>query len=376
MLAIRALEDTPSLARLALLAAALGCGVGLAASDPFVAVGLAWRRATPLGLGAGSLGAGVIIGALACTAVRRPKAALGPAFAIAGAGLFVGAAGGTDSWALASWAVGGAGAGAAGVLLASATLALAAEQLSGRLLSMVLAGQLLGLGTGYTVGGSLNKSGGPVAAGAAAGIALFAAAVLARRLNGSESVPGSGIDHTEQAVAAGEATEVLAEQVEEAVVRLPDGRVGDMGGDQAVVEAPQGVTLGEGLGIGDIESSATQPSAAERLDQVVRDNVASPSDIDQKSPWAEGVHLLTADDALRLRGESESHEGDEGSGEDAQEVARPDGPCRTCQWLGLSANDCCLHSEGPELLEQSPSDPAASDDGHASAVERAGALGG
>jgi len=376
MLAIRALEDTPSLARLALLAAALGCGVGLAASDPFVAAGLAWRRATPLGLAAGSLATGVIIGALACTAARRPRAALGPAFALTGAGLFVGATGGTASWALASWAIGGAGAGATGVLLASATLALAAEPLCGRLLSVVLAGQLLGLGTGYTLGGSLDKSGGPVAAGAAAGIALFAAAVVAGRLKEPESISKPGINDAEEVLPAGEAPEVLAEQPEQTVVRLPDSGVGDMGGNQTVVESPQGVTRGEGLGVGDVEPGATQPSRAESLDEVVRDDVAPPGDVDQVSPWAEGVHLLTADDALRLRGQGESNEGHEGTGESAHEVARADGPCRTCQWLGLSSDDCCLHAEGVELLEEGPGDTAASDDGHLGAVERARSLGG
>ena len=109
LLAVRALEDTPLLARLALLSVALGGGVGLAASDPFAAVGLAWRRATPLGLAPGALATGVLVGALACAGVRRPASLLRLAFAVAGAGIFVGSSGGSDAWALGAWFIGGIG---------------------------------------------------------------------------------------------------------------------------------------------------------------------------------------------------------------------------------------------------------------------------
>lgn len=373
LLAVRALEDTPPLARLALLSVALGGGVGLAAIDPFIALGLAWRRATPLGLSAGALGAGVLVGALACAGIRRPATLLGPALAVAGGGLFLAAAGGEVPWALLAWFVGGAGVGGAGVLVMSATLGLAPSPLGGRLLALVLAGQLVGLGTGYTLGGSLQRSGGPVASGAAAGIALFAGVVLAGRLR--ISVPEDGVDDADQRPAPGEASEVLAEQGQKSVVRLPHGRVGDVGSDEAVVESPEGVPVGEGFGVGDIESGAAELSGPESLDQVIGDHMGAAGDIDENSSWAESVQLLPPDDVDRLRRERQGDEGHEGPPQSLAQSTAVDGPCRTCQWLGLSAHDCCLHAEGGELVEQGSGDASGTEDGHLGSEERAGSVG-
>ncbi len=384
LLAVRALEDTPLLARLALLAVALGGGVGLAASDPFAAVGLAWRRATPLGLSAGALATGALVGALACAAARRPASLLRIAFAVAGAGLFVGSSGGTDSWALGAWVIGGIGVGGAAVLLTSATVGSAPPHLSGRLLALVLAGQLVGLGTGYTLGGSLQRSGGEVATGAAAGIALFAAAAVAARIRDdsvpdvgiNDSVSDVGINDPEELVVEGESSEVLGEESEEPVVGLPHGWVGDVRGDEAVVEIPEGVPAGEGLGIGDIEGGAAEAAGAQGVDEFVGHHMASPGDVDQEASWSESVELLSPDDLARGWGESQGHESDEGAGENFAEIPQTDGPCRTCQWLGLSAHDCCLHVERSELSEQRLGNPPGAEDGHPGAVERAGASGG
>jgi MFS family permease len=378
--AVRSMEDSTLLARLGLLGAALGAGVGLAATDPFGVIGLTWRRATPLGLAAGCLAAGALIGALSATGRRRPWAALAPAMLLGGAGLFVGAAGGESLWARPGWVVGGIGVGLAGVLLFSLTLASAPPQLDGRLLSLVMAGQLVGLGTGYTVGGALLEAGGPVAAGAGAGIALLSGSVLAARVRAAAppddetsvtraSVAGHRVDHPEEVLATGEAAQVVGEEIEKTLVGLPDRRVGDMRSDEAVVEAPERVTFGEGLRVGDVEGGAAEPSLPQGVHQISGDHVASPGDVDEIAVGPEGVQLLSTDEALRLLGEGEADEGHQPAPQSVDQAVETHGPCRTCQWLGLSADDCCLNAEGSELLEQGRGDAAGADNGNPGAVE-------
>lgn len=370
--AVRSVEDTPVLARLALLMATLGGGIGLASVDPFVAVALTWRRATPIGLTAGCLAVGVGLGALAATSIRRrAAAALGPSAFAAGLGLFVGAAGGSAMWGLAGWLIGGMGVGVTSAILICLALTLSPPLLQGRVLALGFGAVLVGLGTGYTIGGSLREAGGPVAAGAAAGAVLVAAGVVAAAMARSGSVAESGIHQSDELLAGRESADVLLEQPEEPSVRLTDHRVGDVGGDEAVVEIPEGVTLREGLRIGDVEAGRPEAAVAQNLDEVVGHDVGAPGHVDEMAPLPHGQHLLASDDSPGLGSEGEGDDHEVRPLDRGQEPVGSDGPCRTCQWLGISADDCCLHGEGPELVEKGGGDPAGSQDRDPRAVESA-----
>ena len=368
--AVRSVEDTPVLARLALLMAALGGGVGLAASDSFVALGLTWRRATPLGLGAGCLAVGAGLGALAATGLQRRKAGvLGPALVGAGLGLFWGAAGGDALWALPGWAAGGTAVGLSSVVLIAMALSLAPPALQGRVLAFGLGAVLVGLGTGYTLGGSLTEAGGPVAAAAGAGAVLVAAGVSAAAMTRSGSVPEAGIDQPDQLLAQGEAPHIVLEESEQQPVGLPDRGIGDVRSDEAVVELPQGVSLREGLRVGDVEGGRAQFAGAERVDQVVGDDVRAPGDVDQVTARPHGEHFATPEDAAGVRGQGERDDDQIRALERVEEPTGVKGPCRTCQWLGLSADDCCLHGEGLEQPKQRAGDSPTSEQRDAPAVE-------
>lgn len=370
--AVRSVEDTPMLARVAFLMVALGGGVALAIPDPFVALGLSWRRATPLGLAAGCLAVGVGLGALTATAAMRRRAgSLGPALVCAGVGLFWGGTGGDAMWALPGWVAGGMGVGLASVLLISLALSLSPAGLQGRMLSFGLAAVLVGLGTGYTIGGSLAQAGGPVAAAAAAGAVLVAAGVTAAALNRAGSVSESGIDQPDEALAGGETTHVRLEQGEESTIRLADDGVGDVGRDQTVVEVPEGMPVGQRFGVGDVEPRAGEVPLAQDVDQIVGDDVGSPGDVDEVAPTSHGPHLGPPDDAAGLGREGQGDDDQIGSLEGGGQAVGAPGPCRTCQWLGISADDCCLHGEGSELVEQGRGDSAATEDRDPRVVEGA-----
>ena len=374
--AVRSVEDTPILARIALLMTALGGGVGLAVVDPFVALGLTWRRAVPLGLSAGCLAVGVGLGALITTSLPPRKAGfLGPAMGVGGLGLFCGAAGADAMWALPGWLLGGIGVGVSSVLLVSLALSLAPEPLQGRVLSFGLAAGLVGLGTGYTIGDSLIAAGGPVAAAAGAGALLVAAGVTAAAMNRSgpiaESVSELGIDQSDEGLVRGEAAEVLLEEREEPAVRLPDHWVGDMRSDEAVLEIPQRVPVGEGLWVGDIESRSSELAGPQSPDEVVGDDMGTSGDIHQMTTRPHGEHLFPPDDSTGLLRESKGYDNEVGALESPAQPIGSDGPCRTCQWLGISADDCCLHGKGLELLEQRSGDTPAAEDSDARSVEGA-----
>ena len=370
--AVRSVEDTPVLARVALLMTALGGGVGLAAADPFIALGLTWRRATPLGLSAGCLAVGAGLGALAATSLlRRSAGSLGPALVAGGLGLFWGGAGSAAMWALPGWILGGMGVGVASVLLISLALSLSPAALQGRVLSLGFAAALIGLGTGYTIGGSLAEAGGPVAAAAGAGVAMVAAGVSAAAMARSGSVAESGIDQPDELLTRSEPTDVLLEQGEESTVRLADDGVGDMGSDETVVKLPQGMPVGQRLGVGDVETRTGEIAVAQGDDEIVGDHVRASGDVDEVAARPHGEHLDAADDPAGLRSEGQGDDDEIGSFESLVEAVGTDGPCRTCQWLGISADDCCLHGEGLELVEQGRRDPPAAENGDPRAVETA-----
>ncbi|HUR50237.1 MAG TPA: DUF5317 family protein [Acidimicrobiales bacterium] len=370
--AVRSVEDTPVLARIALLMAALGGGVGLAAADPFVALGLAWRRATPLGLSAGCLAVGAGLGALVATSLTRRKAgSLGPAMVVGGVGLFLGAAGSTAMWALAGWVLGGLGVGVASVVLVSLALSLSPEPLQGRVLSLGFASVLVGLGTGYTIGGSLAEAGGPVAAAAGAGVVMVAAGATAAAMARSGSVSESGIDQSDQLIPGGEPAQVLLEKSEEAPVRLAHYGVGDVRRDEAVLELPEGVVVGQRLWVGDVETGGGDLPVSEGGNEVIGDHVRAASDVHQIAAGSHDEHLGPTDHPPGLGSERQGDDNQIGTVEGLVEPLAPEGPCRTCQWLGISADDCCLHGEGVELFDQSGRDPAATEDGDPRAVEAA-----
>ena len=72
----------------------------------------------------------------------------------------------------------------------------------------------------------------------------------------------------EERFAGNEAADVFLVEVEAAAadaVRAP----GDVGRDDDVVELPQGVSLGERLGVGDVEAGAGEAFGIEGLDERV-----------------------------------------------------------------------------------------------------------
>lgn len=149
------------------------------------------------------------------------------------------------------------------------------------------------------------------------------------------------------------------------------GRVSDMWGDEAVGERPKGVSLREWLGVGDVEPGPSDATPLENIDEVRGDDVAAAGHVDQPGVGRHGLEGPPVDDAGGLGGEGQGQEDHVGTVQRLVQPVRPEHPCPTCQWLGISAQDCGLDPHGGQQGQQRLGDSAPAEDRDTAVVERA-----
>src|ERR1700730_9042187 len=94
-----------------------------------------------------------------------------------------------------------------------------------------------------------------------------------------DSVAGRPVDQAQEALPSDEPTHVLDDPLSEQVA-IEIRRIGCVGGDDAVVELPQGMTIGKGLRVSHVETGAADPMFPESSDQVVGVHQAASGDVD------------------------------------------------------------------------------------------------
>jgi hypothetical protein len=270
------------------------------------------------------------------------------------------------------------------------------DALRGRVLAACDAVFDLALLAGYTLTGVLDRHLGPSGMFALAGVVLLAAAVAARRLRvpsgagmagdvgpagvrpalvvdvpvAALSVPALEVDHAEQFLTGTETPHVLGDALGQRAEGEP-GRVGPVGGDEAPGMTPERMAFRERFGLGDVEGGPADPFLVERPDQVVGDHVPAPGHVHQPGVGSHGPQLGLGDDALGLGREGQGQHDGVGPVERLVQPVRTEGPCPTCEWLGLTADDCCLDAERDQQPQQFMGDAASAHDGDPTAEEGA-----
>src|SRR4051812_26572773 len=96
----------------------------------------------------------------------------------------------------------------------------------------------------------------------------------------SPLVAAYGIAPPQEGLAGGEAAHVLGDQPGEGPPRHLRG-VGAVGRDDAVRQIPEGMAVGQGLGIGDVEGGAADAAGSQGVDEIVGDDMTAPCHIHQ-----------------------------------------------------------------------------------------------
>lgn len=208
-----------------------------------------------------------------------------------------------------------------------------------------------------------------------AGSCFLGAALLSRMLLGTPegSVAQGRVDEADELLPEPEPMHVLAYAGGDERLGHLQG-VGGVGRDEAVGQVPEDVAFWERLGLGDIEGGARDLALAQSLHQVVGDDVPAARHVHEPRVRFHRRKLRRGDDALRLRREGQGEHDQVGAVESFVQPVRSEGPCPTCEWLGLSADDCCLDLEGLEQAEERFGYAARAQDRHSSAEEAAAAL--
>lgn len=261
------------------------------------------------------------------------------------------------------------------------------DQLRGRVLAAcdaVFDGALL---AGYALTGLLDHRFGPRAMFAVAGGVFVGAAVLSRMLIGARdensdvveaSVAVLHIHDAEQLLALRESAGVLGDSGREPGPGHGVG-AGGVGRDDAVPRPPERMPVGQGLGVGDVEGGAADPSFVEGPHEVVGDDMGTPGHVDEPGVVLHGPQFGLGDDADGLGREGQREDHGVGLGEGVVEPVSAEDrdvpACPTCAWLGLTADECCLDAERFQQAQQRFGDPARTQDRHLGAEQApAGAL--
>lgn len=367
MAGVNAVDSSEALRALLLAFAIVWLAIGFGAPDPYALLGIGHRRLHGLGLTAGAFVASSGLGALfALWPARDIARRLALALALAGLALGASEIGGVAAVGL--LAIAGALLGLAVAITTALGAALSPSFARGRVLALLWSVALGSMVVGRWLGRAMAASGAERGATVGAGIALLAAGALVSRSRQELSVAGLGIDEAEELVPRAETADVLGDLAQQPGLGHGGG-VRGVRRDDAVVQVPERVAEREGFGIGDVEGSPTDHIVAERVDEVVGDDMAASGDVDEPGVVLHRTELFAPDDAAGLGRERESEHDGVGIAQRVEDAVRPDGPCRTCNWLGISANDCCLYSERPEQAEQGTADAASTDDRHAALVE-------
>lgn len=392
--------------------------------------------ATMLGMVTGTWGVGMVIGTvLAPAAVRawRREQLLWAGIGIVGLCLLATSRASNVVPMLLLYLFAGGGNGLGSVCYETLLQERTPDHLRGRVLAACDAAFDLALLGGYALTGLLDARFGPRAMFAVAGGVFLLAALLGRMLIGEHDAapvraavgggePDPELDMVSASVAVlriydadkllprREAARVLGNAGSEVGDRHVQ-RVGAVGRDDAVGRGPERVSVGQGLGVRDVESGAADAAVVERVDKVVGHDVRAAGDVDEPGVLGHDVELGGGDDAAGLgrEGEGEDHGVGVGQGrvqlrgpEDAMrrwrvgsgsgvEPVEPvpvepvesvrvvpvepvpvepiDRICPTCSWLGLSADECCLDSERLEQPKKRLGDPARTKNRHLGAEQ-------
>lgn len=333
-----------------------------------------------LGFVGGAWGIGMVVGSVfAPAAARRWKREnmLWAGVAVVGTSVVAAAQAGAIAPVLVLWLVAGAGNALGTVCYESLLQERTPDELRGRVFAaseaVLDAAFLGGVGLAAWMGSSIGARNAVTVAGS-----LFLVAALLSRvlLNGRDPVPASvpqaWVDEAHELLARGEAADVLTDASgHEGAGHL--GRVGGVRGDEAVRQVPQRVPLGQWFGVGDIERGARDPALPQGPYEVVRPHVLAASHVHQPGVRFHRPQLPLGDDPFGLRRERQREYDEVRAFERLLQPVRPDRPCPTCEWLGLTADDCCLYPEGFEQAQQRFRDAAAAHHGDAGAEERAAA---
>ena len=294
-----------------------------------------------LGFIGGAWGVGMVLGSMlapgAARAWRRENL-LWAGIAVVGTAVVAASQADAIGPVVVLWLVAGAGNALGTVCYESLLQERTPDELRGRVLSAseaVLDAAFLG---GVALAAWMASNVGARTAMTVAGTCFLAAALLSRMLLGSgdeapvASVPRVRVDEADELLAVDVAPDVLAHA-------------------------------------GDDERSGHGP----RDDKVVGDHVAAARHVHKPGMRFHRRKLRRGDDALRLRGQGEGDHHNVGAPQRLVQSVEREGPCPTCEWLGLSADNCCLDLEGFEHAQQRLRDAARAEDGHAGTGEVAAA---
>ena len=363
--ATTAVVESTALSATLLIVGLIALVVGIAGPEPFALLGIVHRRVFALPVSAGMLVAGASLGGLGTMALGSwpRRRIVWRALAISGtASLFAGA-----GWPLLPfWLVAGMGLGLAVASIETLLQQLAPPSLRGRVVSFAVAVSGVSFVAGHTVGRWLGDD--PTAMRWLRAGALVTVGAVARVTLRAPSVPEMRVDETDQGLPVAESPDVVLDAPAEGSDRHL-GSVAGVGRDDAVPESPERVVVGKRLGVGDVEPGTADDTVAQGADEVVGDDVGATGDVDEPRVVLHGLELAEADDAGGLGSEGERQHDEVRATQGVVQSVGTDGACRTCQWLGIAADDCCLHTERRDQLQQGLTDPAATQHGEATVIE-------
>jgi MFS family permease len=253
------------------------------------------------------------------------------------------------------------------------------DALRGRVLAACNAVLDVALLGGYVLAGVLGDHVLPPSLFAVAGCVFVGAAVLGRMLLGERaagSVTRHQVDHAQQVLVLGKTANVLPDALGQGTGSHARG-VGRVWREQAARMGPEWMAFGQRFGVRHVEGGTTDPALVQGPHQVGGDDVPAPGHVHQPGVVGHGPQLGGGDDALGLGGQGEGDDDTVSILQGLMQAVVAEGAdveagrCPTCEWVGLAADDGCLHAKGAEEAEQLGGDPAGPEDGDPAADERA-----
>lgn len=330
-----------------------------------------------LGFVGGAWGVGMVMGSVIAPAAARAwrrEHLLWAGVAVVGMSVVAAAQAGAIAPVLFLWLVAGAGNALGTVCYESLLQERTPDALRGRVFAAseaVLDTAFLGgVALAAWMGTHLGSRNALVVAGSIFLLAALLSRVLLTNIARPLSVAEPGVDEADEVLVRSEAPYVLAHAGSDEGAGHLVG-VGGVGRDQAVGQVPERVAFWERLGFGDIESGTADPLFLQAAYEVFGDHVPAAGDVHQPGVGLHGPELGLGDDPFGLGGEGQGEHDDVGRLERLFQPFPADGPCPTCEWLGLSADDCCLNAEGIEQAKQRFGDAARAQDGDGGAEQGA-----
>jgi alanine dehydrogenase len=191
------------------------------------------------------------------------------------------------------------------------------------------------------------------------------------------SVPGVDVDDADQLLTAGESADVLRHPLREQRHGHLRG-VADVRGDDAVGQRPQRVPGGKRFGVGHVERSAADHAVAQRVDEIVGDDVPAAGDVDDPGVRLHQREFLGTEHGLGLRRQREGEHDEIGAGESVGVAVGLEHVVDAVHRLDVGAHDGDPAVPRPKEPYERLGDAAAAEDGHVAVEEivpgRAGPL--